>query len=161
MSENKKIKISDYTEIDYEIFALNFTESRNGFIKIKNKSVNFWLSLNEIKKVGFKAINWMDFLILNRKDVRGYYANEPGLRLRAEPNTDSEIIGSVRGDLFEINLTKEVSGQWVKVIIKKYKEHPCNTSLSEDENIVYQSEGWLKVIDDDGEPNIWNYTRGC
>ena len=83
------------------------------------------------------------------------------MRLRKEPNSNTEIIGSVRGDLFEIKLTNQTAGQWCKVKITKYREHPCWTDLSEKENIEYKTEGWLKIIDDNGEPNLWNYTRGC
>ena len=48
-----------------------------------------------------------------------YDTNEPGLRLRKEPSSKSDVIGSVRGDLFEIKLTTETSGQWCKVKITK------------------------------------------
>ena len=115
----------------------------------------------EIEKNGFRAINWRDQMITEGENTLGYFANEPGLRLRKEPNSESEIIGSVRGDLFEIKLTKTISGQWCKVKVKKYKEHPCNTDLEEAENIESKTEGWLKIIDDNGEPNLWSYTRGC
>ena len=161
VSENKNLKLNEYSQIGYEIFALNFINSINGFVKIKSQSINMWLKISEINQLGFKAINWIDYMVLNSEHVLGYYSKEPGLRLRTKPDISSEIIGSVRGDLFEIKLTGEVLGQWAKVKITKYKEHPCNTELSEIENIEYKSEGWLKIIDDNGEPNLWNYSRGC
>lgn len=161
ITDDKKVKIDNYREIGYEIFAINYTDSAEGFVKVLDPSKNYWLSVAEIEKHGFKTINWLDHMIERSNDVLGYYANEPGLRLRKEPNSESEIIGSVRGDLFEIKLTKNISGQWCKVKVKKYKEHPCNTELEEAENVESQTEGWLKIIDDKGEPNLWNHTRGC
>jgi hypothetical protein len=161
VTENKKVKIDHYREIGYEIFAINYTDSAKGFVKVLDSSKNYWLSVAEIEKHGFKTINWRDQMIAQSTDALGYYANDPGLRLRKEPNSESEIIGSVRGDLFEIKLTKNISGQWCKVKVKKYKEHPCSTELEETENIESQTEGWLKIIDDNGEPNLWNYTKGC
>ncbi len=161
VSENQKIQLKDYSEIGYEIFALNFTDSINGFVKIKNQHLDIWFRLNEINQLGFKAVTWMDYMVLNSKNVLGYYAKEPGLRIRTKPNTTGEIIGSAMGDLFEIKLTKNISGQWAKVMVIKYKEHPCNTELDEKANIEYKSEGWMKVIDDNGTPNLWSYSRGC
>lgn len=157
---NNKEEIKDFREIGYEIFAINYTDSEEGFVKVLDSSKSYWLSVAEIEKLGFKTLNWRDQMLQN-KDVLGYYANEPGLRLRKEPNSESEIIGSVRGDLFEIKLTENISGQWCKVKVTKYKEHPCNTDLEEEKNIESKTEGWLKIIDDNGEPNLWNYTRGC
>ncbi|MBV6881259.1 SH3 domain-containing protein [Epilithonimonas ginsengisoli] len=158
---DKKVKIENFREISSEIFAINYTDSAEGFVKVVDSSKSYWLSVAEIEKNGFKTVNWRDQMIEQSKGVLGYYANEPGLRLRKEPNSKSEIIGSVRGDLFEIKLTKNISGQWCKVKVTKYKEHPCNTDLEEAENIESQTEGWLKIIDDNGEPNLWSYTRGC
>jgi hypothetical protein len=158
---NQKVKVDNYREIGYELYAINYTDSIQGFVKVLDTSKSYWLCVSGIKKQGFKAMSWLDHLIKKSENKLGYYANEPGLRLRKEPNSNSEIIGSVRGDLFEIKLTNQTVGQWCKVKITKYKEHPCGTDLSEKENIEYNTEGWLKIIDDNGEPNLWNYTRGC
>jgi len=161
VSENENIKLTDYVQVGYEISALSFTESIDGFVKIKNQATTIWFSVDEIKQLGFKVVNWIDYMVLNSKKVLGYYAKEPGLRIRTEPNTVSKIIGSVRGDLFEIKLTKNISGQWAKVKITKYKEHPCNTDLVKETNVEYKTEGWMKIIDDNGEPNLWSYGKGC
>lgn len=157
---DKKEKIENFREIGYEIFAINYTDTAEGFVKVLDTTKNYWLSVSEIEKHGFQALNWRDHMIQN-EDTIGYYANEPGLRLRKEPNSESEIINSIRGDLFEIKLSKNVSGQWCKVKVTKYKEHPCKTNLEETENTESKNEGWIKIIDDNGEPNLWNYTRGC
>ena len=157
----KKVEIKNFRQIDYEIFAINYTDSSDGFVKVLDTLKNYWLSVAEIEKHGFKTITWRDQMIKESENTLGYYANEPGLRLRKEPNSESEIMGSVRGDLFEIKLTKTTSGQWCKVKVIKYKEHLCNTDLEEAENIESKTEGWLKIIDDNGEPNLWSYTRGC
>lgn len=158
---NKKVKVDNYREIAYEIYAINYTDSMQGFVKVLDPLKSYWLHVDEISKQGFKTVSWLDHLINQSEHQLGYYATEPGLRVRKEPNSTSELIGSVRGDLFEIKLTDNTQGQWCKVNITKYKEHPCNTELSENENVEYTSEGWLKIIDDTGEPNLWSYTRGC
>jgi len=161
VSADKKMKVDNYREIGYELYAINYTDSVEGFVKVLDTLKSYWLSVAAIKKQGFKTVSWLDHLVKNSENELGYYANEPGLRLQKEPDLNSEVIGSVRGDLFEIKLTGGIIGQWCKVKVTKYKEHPCNTTLSEKENVEYKTEGWLKVIDDNGEPNLWSYTRGC
>lgn len=160
-TKGKKIKVENFREIGYEIFAINYSDSSDGFVKVLDTAKNYWLSISEIEKHGFKTVNWRDQMIAQSNNILGYYANEPGLKLRKEPNSESEILDSVRGDLFEIKLTKTTSGQWCKVKVIKYREHPCSTDLEEAENIESQTEGWLKIIDDKGEPNLWSYMRGC
>lgn len=160
-TNKEKIETEAFKEIGYDLFAINYSETTDGYVRVFDSSKNYWLKVAEINQKGFKAIDWMEHLLKERDLVLGYYANEPGLKLRKEPNSNSEVISTIRGNLFEIKLSEKVSGQWCKVIITKYKEHPCETELKESENKVDIKEGWLKIIDDNGEPNIWNYSKGC
>ena len=157
---DKKIQFDDYEEIGYELYALKFNRRHNNFIKLSGKN-NYWLSIDEINKTDFAAIDWMTFLVGNSSNVLGYYANEPGLKLRRTPDINGEILGSVRGELFEIKLTNRTSGNWCFVKITKFKEHPCQTELEDVTNIEFKMEGWIKVLNDNREPNIWSYTKGC
>ncbi len=111
--------------------------------------------------MGYKATNWQDFLIENKDKFLGYYANKPGLNLRSEPLKSAKVLKTLRGDLFEIKLQKEAQGNWNKVKVIKYQEHPCKGNLTNEKNIEYILEGWIKTIDDSGTPNVWYYARGC
>ncbi|MEO4005489.1 SH3 domain-containing protein [Flavobacterium sp. CAU 1735] len=155
------IETEEYKEIGYDLFAINYNDKITGYVRVLDSRRSYWLHMDEINRKGFKTVSWMEHLLKERTTVLGYYANEPGLKLRKEPNSNSEVIRTIRGDLLEIKLSEKVSGQWCKVNITKYKEHPCDTELSESENTVEQTEGWLKIIDDNGEPNIWSYIKGC
>jgi hypothetical protein len=161
VSGAKKIKVNQFEEIDYDLYAIKYTDSVNGFIMILDTLNSNWLNVDELKQQGFKPVRWMDYMINTCREDLSFYPNEPGLRLRKEPNASSELIGSVRGTLFKIKLSGECSGQWNKVKVIKLKQDPCDGGLSDEENIEYQMEGWLKVLDDRGEPNLWRYTRGC
>lgn len=159
---NSKLNL-EYTDIDeigYELYSLSFVNQKNGYLKLKGKQ-NYWFKIDDIKKNQFKPIAWIDFLLDNSDEVLGYYAKDPGLNIRKEPNNQSEIIGSVKGDLFQLKLSKTIAGNWCRVEIIKYREHPCETNLEEKDNIELRYSGWAKIIDDSGMPNIWNYTRGC
>lgn len=148
-------------EVGYEIFAIHFYKVKDGFVKIFNKRSSYWLKVSEVEQLGYIASNWQDFLVNHTGKLLGYYANKPGLNLRSKPSTSGKVLKTLRGNLFEIHLKKEIQGNWNKVKVIKYQEHPCKGNLSKEENIEYILEGWIKTIDDSGTPNVWYYSRGC
>jgi len=148
-------------EVGYKLFAISFFKNKRGFVKIFNKKSSYWLWVAEIEQLGYKTSNWQDFLVNNNDKLLGYYAKKPGLNLRESPTKGGKILKTLRGDLFEIHLQREASGNWNKVKVIKYQEHPCKGNLTKEENIEYILEGWLKTIDDNGTPNVWYYARGC
>lgn len=149
------------SEVGYEIFVMSFFKAKNGFVKVFDKKSTYWLKVSEIEKAGFKVSNWQDFLVAQSGKLLGYYAKKPGLNLRSEPLKGTKVLKTLRGDLFEIQLQPEKQGNWNKVRVLKYQEHPCKGNLSKEENIEYILEGWIKTIDDSGTPNVWYYARGC
>lgn len=156
-----KIEIVNFKEIGYEVFSIVYFERKDGFVRIVNQSVDYWISENEIKNKKFKVIDWQQFFVEMSGQLLGFYANEPGLELKAEPTNNSETKKMLEGELFEIAPTNESSGNWTKVKVKKYKQHPCETELDENDNFEYEIEGWIKIISDIGMPNLWYYSRGC
>ncbi len=157
----KQIELSNFAEIGYEVWAITYFERKNGFVRIVDSNVDFWLSEMEIEEKNFKVEYWKEFLISNTGNLLGYYANDPGLNLRVLPSKNSDLILTLKGDLFEITPTEQALGNWVKVNVTKYKEHPCSSDLSQEELIEYKLEGWLKLVDHNGLPNVWYYSRGC
>jgi hypothetical protein len=148
-------------EISYEIWAISYLERKNGFVKVLSERSSYWLHEKEINEKGFEVTEWQKFLMDNTGSLLGYFANAPGLNLREGPSVKAKRIMTLRGDLQQIIPLKECKGLWnrVKVIIRK--EHPCNTQLTEKENILQELEGWIKMIDDSGKPNVGYYARGC
>jgi hypothetical protein len=157
----KQIELSKFKEIGYETWAIIYFERNNGFVRIVDSNINFWLSEKEIEEKSFKIENWKNFLISKTGRLLGYYANDPGLNLQVLPSKDSDIILTLKGDLIEITPTEQTEDNWVKVKVIKYKEHPCIGELSPEELIEEKFEGWIKLIDDNGLPNVWYYSRGC
>src|SRR5690606_40358846 len=74
--------------------------------------------------------------ISNAGQVLGFYANDPGLNLRDSPSVNGKVLKKLKGDLFEITPTTQSKGLWVKVKVKKYKEHPCTSDLRSEERRV-------------------------
>ena len=156
-----QIGLEYFQEIGYEVWALTYSERKDGFVKIKYETQNYWLKESEIQKVGFSLVEWQSFLTENVDNLLGFYANDLGLNLREKPNTDARIITTLKGDTVQISPTKEHNGLWTKVKVVISKEHPCVTDLTEVENIIEELEGWIKIVDDNGLPNLWYYSRGC
>tara|TARA_R110002074_G_scaffold147405_1_gene298077 strand:+ start:438 stop:1169 length:732 start_codon:yes stop_codon:yes gene_type:complete len=156
-----KIGLEHFQEIAYEIWAITYSEKRNGFVKIRYSNQDLWLKQSEIESVGFALVEWQSFLTDNVDNLLGYYANDLGLNLREKPKTASRIIRTLKGDTNQISPTNEHNGLWTKVKVIISKEHPCGTDLTEEENIIEEVEGWIKIVDDNGLPNLWYYSRGC
>jgi hypothetical protein len=148
-------------EVGYEIFTMKFYNAKDGYVRIFSPKSHYWIKVSDIENAGFTTSNWQDFLVHNTKILLGYYANDPGLNLRESPDKNAKILKTLRGDLFEIELQPESNGNWNKVKVTKYHEHPCKGNLSKQENIEYILEGWIKTVDDSGLPNIRYYARGC
>ncbi len=156
-----QIGLDHFQEVGYKVWAVSYFERRNGFVRITDAAREYWISEREIDKHGFKLIEWQDFLSENAGFLTGFFANSPGLNLREGPDTDSLVIMALRGTTNQILPAKEHSGPWTKVKVIIYKENPCETNLSIERNIKEEHEGWIKIVDDYGKPNVWFYPRGC
>jgi hypothetical protein len=141
--------------------SITFFERTNGFVRIVNESVNYWLNEKEISDKNFKVIDWQQFYTEMSGQLMGFYANDPGLDLKTEPTDNSATKKTLQGDLFEVTPTNETNGNWTKVKVKKYKEHPCGTDLDDKDSIEFEIDGWIKVVDNNGQPKLWYYSRGC
>lgn len=161
-NETGAIDLSLLEQIGYDVWCMRYFKRQNGYVRVLDDSVGYWLSEQEINRSGFEVVEWQKFLIDHEGLLLGYYAKpSSGLNLREKPTTRSKVIKKLEGELFEISPTNENIGLWTKVKVKKYKEHPCESSLSETEIVEYELEGWIKMVDDDGLPNVWFYPGGC
>ncbi len=88
--------------------------------------------------------------------VLGFYPEET-LNLRKAPSSSAEKIETM-SHLHEISLTGKHQGQWSEVKVIKLKTDRCEGVENIEE---YEIQGWIKVLDIDGNLNIWYYTRGC
>ncbi|MEO9075800.1 MAG: hypothetical protein ABI263_00745 [Gelidibacter sp.] len=157
----EEIGLQHLKEIGYEIWAFTYVEIRNGFVKFQNGSQDLWLKESAIEKAGFELVAWQTFIAERAENLLGFYAHAPGLNLREQPHAASRKIKTLKGETHQISPTNQHSGLWTKVKVTISKEHPCVTDLSEEENFIEELEGWIKIMDDNGIPNVWYYSRGC
>lgn len=142
----------DFEMVGYELMALIFTDSKFGYVKLKN---GYWISVEELVSKNLKLTSWVDYAL--EKNTQ-WYANEPGLNLRTKPSVNHKKIVTLKGDLFGIKLTTERKGKWCKVDVTQYRKHPCS---GEDDLIIKTYSGWIKLISEEETLNVWNYSKGC
>lgn len=138
--------------VGYEVMAITFVDSKSNFVKLE---MGYWLSVEELTSKKLRPKSWMNYLIEKNTE---WYANNPGLNLREDPNTNSNIIATLKGDLWGISTSKETEGDWCRVTVTQYRQHPC----SGESNLVIKTlTGWVKIISEEQTPNVWTYTKGC
>lgn len=146
-------------EIGYEVYALIYRAEEKGFLSIVDSGRTYWIRSMETLHENFYPTRWIDYLINNPN--LGYYAKEPGLSMIELPSRDAKELTVIKGNLFEITPQGESSGAWARVKVKKYSAHPCLSPLPPDKFLEYELEGWIELVDANGNPNVWYYARGC
>jgi len=147
-----------YKQISYSKSVLVYNAQKQGFVRVMGK---YWLKARDVQARGFKVDNWQNFLNAKAGKLLGYYANDPGLNLRSAPTIKGKRIKTLKGELMQITPLNVNQGMWAKVRVRKLKRTPCETNLSEKENTEYVLTGWIKILDNDGTPNVWFYPKGC
>lgn len=151
-----EINYEDIKEVDYEMAAITYSDFREGFVKILNSQGNLWVKRSDFDALAFKVLSYQELLQQKSGEVLGLYP-EYNLNLRSSPSLAGKKIETL-GHLHEISLTGEHKGQWSKVKVVKLKENRCEGGDNLEE---YELEGWIKIIDKEGNLNVWYYTRGC
>lgn len=80
------IGLENFQEIGYEVWAITYKQINDDFVNLNIKNKNYWLKITDLQKVGFTLTNWQTFLSNNIDNLLGFYANDPGLNLREQPN---------------------------------------------------------------------------
>ena len=147
-----------FEQISYSKSALVYNAHKQGFVKVLGK---YWLKASDVKQRGFKVDNWQNFLNANAGKLLGYYAKGAGLNLRSAPSIKGKRIKTLKGELMQITPLNINQGMWTKVKVHKLKKTPCETNMSKAQNTEYTLTGWVKILDNDGTPNVWFYPKGC
>lgn len=158
-NQGDSVKIAmwgDLKEVDNEKMALLFSENRNGFVKILPSQGGLWIKEEELEAQQLRAVNYQSYMTERSGEVLGFYP-EAKLNLRKSPSASADLIETL-SYLYEISLTGNHQGQWSEVTVIKLKADRCSGEKDIEE---YKLQGWIKVLDDEGNLNIWYYTRGC
>ncbi|NQY08407.1 MAG: hypothetical protein HRT71_02700 [Flavobacteriales bacterium] len=154
-----EFNVYDLKEISFEGECLKYYKVSAGYVQVLTSTINngVWLKISDLEETGFFTQPWLHFL-QNRgviffpikKDVNG-------LKLMQENVEPSTIMDNMIGKKYKIRLTGANKGNWLEVTLKEYDKNPCDKSSV----FVKNQKGWVKALNDKGEPNIWFNTRGC
>ncbi len=142
--------------IGYEIQGLIVHEERDGHLKImyREGEIISWIAIEELQKEGFIYQPWISFM---SDPNRTFFTMSYGMNIREQPNINATRILTVKGDQFEIEPTGKTKGLWAEVVIKEYNSVYCE----EPHHLIKTYHGWMKILDDEGFPNVWFYPKGC
>lgn len=143
-------------QIGYEIDGLVVKKETDGFLKIMYTEGDLiaWVSLVEIKKAGFIYYPWKQFMVSSGQT---FFTTNYGMNVRQKPSINEPVVIMVKGDQFEIELTGKTKGLWAEVVIKEFDSVYCEAP----HQLINTFLGWMKILDDEGYPNVWFYPRGC
>jgi hypothetical protein len=151
---NKKrlrVSLDDLVEINYEGTCLKYYEKTDNYIKCLNNLIDggVWINTKDLKIYGFSDLDWRNFLI--QTDRCYFPINNNGLLIF---DSDGNVIDTLKKNLNVLKLINAYQNGLVKVNI--YNLDECGSC---GEKLI--KTGWMKIIDDNGSPLIYFYTRGC
>lgn len=154
LNDNKvkvKVNIKDLFEINYEGTCLKYYEEIGDYFEclINIYDGGVWINSKELIKYGFSPIDWKTFLI---SEDRCYHPIS--LKEILIHNNEDNIIDTLRRGENVVKLINEIKNDYVKVEI--YKENESGGCSD-----IKTGSGWIKIIDNNGRPKIFFYTRGC
>ncbi len=139
-----------WRKINMDEYGLTVFKEEDGFIQIFAKEGEglIWVSLVEIAQTKFQYQAWINFMA-NSEHV--FYTIGFGMNVRTEPNASATRITTAKGENFSIHPTGTTNGIWAEVIILEYDSDYCD----EKRNLLKESRGYMKILDDAGFPNVW------
>lgn len=147
----KKINRKDYKEVTYEGNNLKYFQEDKEFINCFIHSTNngVWIKKEELEKHNFTSMNWKDFLIESQRMMHPPYKT-------AIPLFDStgQFKDSLNYGEFELLLIDKEINDLIKVEI--YNPDDC---AGGDGKKV--GNAWIELIDKNGHPTVFYYSRGC
>ncbi|PJZ43752.1 hypothetical protein [Leptospira brenneri] len=143
--------------IAYDGIAIIFYLNNENFYEIKAENINYsiWVKNSDLAKIGLEPYLWINFF---KKFQKHLYPLTP-LNLRSAPQNTGDKIALVKDERFEIILTGKIKNNWAQANIREYVNNEQDCGLNP--KVLKEYTGWIKIIDDNGTPNVWFYPKGC
>jgi len=144
-----------------ETYAIPYYEKEKDFVLLFNfNNVKYWANTKDFTNKNYKVLSWKDYYLENKGTP--CWANDDSLVLREGPSDDTKMLLKLDDDTHQIIITEKVEKDvWCKVTVTVYRENPCRNGLPDSENIVQKLQGWIKLINKNGQPTIHINTKGC
>lgn len=179
--EHTKINSFDYVfcgGYDYMLLKVYQIKDTKYQVCIHSVDGGIWVDFDEFSNDGFKFNTYLTFLNNNRNYLNNYsntgkntygYINigvnilRSCLNLRAYPSVDSTIVTCLKNNemthgIFTHIELLEIRDGWARILARESvsnldENNPDGTECSF--KVVKEHQGYVKVLDDKGRPNIW------
>lgn len=143
------VNVADFTSVAYDAYCLKYYTKTNEFIRILDKSIRggAWIHINDLASLGYSSIDWLTFI---KTRGRNYFP-VINLNLREEPSEKSKLIIKMIPHEYTIDVTGKYDGLWAQVKVKKIKFDKDSREIK----ILSEYQGWCKIIDNSGFPNVY------
>jgi hypothetical protein len=152
----------DFVEIEYESAAVVYYEERGEFARVfaRGAQPGLWLRIADLPDGRLRR--WTEIIAATPRNYRGY----EGLALHAQPSEDSTVQTVLRearahdSRVHEIVPTGEISGAWGEFDVIEWSSDFDIMSRSEEPTQTGNRwQGWLRLVNAEGEPELWFATR--
>lgn len=141
---------------NFKSYNLVYYENKGDFVKIKINGSFYWLNKSQIANFGFTSFTWKDYFLFKNNN---YLTVNCDLNLRENAGINNKKIFTLRVNAWEfIEITGNFKEQWAEVKLTIYKG---NREDYRTHQIDKQITGWIKFLDDNGNPNIRSAPGGC
>ena len=152
----------DFPEISYESSALAYFEERDGFARVLKHTVPPGLWVRVVDVPGERLRRWPELFVERERLYLGY----DGHQLRYEPSESSAAMVSLRDRqihemaVHQLIPTGQLSGDWGEFeVIEFTGEFYVLAQAREAFPTGNQWKGWLRLVNGDGLPEFWFFTR--
>lgn len=132
-------------------FHLAFSQQRDDFLFINSDQFQGWISLDEVRKKGFKIISWMHFY--GESKGRMIHPREKTIAVKSVASDKAALVDTADELYSEITSTGKCENNYCFVKIVEYK-NPYDPTKPKEENILKKYKGWIKIIDEEGKPLV-------
>ena len=153
----------DYFQTGYQgtdIF-LNYYSLKENYVQVlSNTEKSNWISLKDIEKYLLPTTFAQDIGKAKTWQLYGY----TNKLLRKEGRKDSKVLLKLDESKHVIKEFTKVEGNWGYAIVEEVKEilEGCYTNEELKQVITDNSfEGWIQIVDDNGQVGKLNYARSC
>jgi hypothetical protein len=155
-----RVKDNDLAELAILGYCLKIFAIEGKFVQVLKNSTGrgYWISLDEIGYLRFSSRTWMEWM--STQKCLFYPMVDVGINLRTAPDAKSAKLELLKGRNYGITLTGKTDGYWAEVTVSRYSSPPCKDLVTTVKPLETK-EGWVKILDDGGTPNIWFSPRGC
>jgi hypothetical protein len=165
LQDNESVRLWrgwDFPEISYESSALAYFEARDGFAKVLQHTMppGLWVRMADMP--GERLRPWTELFVERERLYLAY----DGHQLRSEPSESSEVLVSLRdrqvheADVHRLIPTGQLSGDWGEFDVVEFtSDFYVLAQTREAFETGNRWRGWLRLINGDGLPAFWFFTR--